>query len=367
MIIKNGTVFGTDGKFSVRDLYIENHKIVSSKKEVTDETVVDAMGLKVIPGLVDIHSHGAFGHDFSDADVEGLKTILKYEKEQGVTSYCPTSMTLPKALLLKIFETAAEAMDTKDGARIVGINMEGPFIDPIRKGAHVEKHIIAPNAELFRECNQKCGHLIKLVTLAPNVEGAMEFIEEVKEEVFISIGHTAASYEQTIEAMEKGAHHITHLYNAMPSMSHREPGVIGAAVDDEECIVELISDGIHIHPSVVRATFKMFGSERVALISDSMMATGMENGTYELGGQKVTVNNQKAVLEDGTIAGSATNLFECMKKAISFGIPEAEAIFAATRNPAVSIGVYDRIGSIEVGKEADLVLIDDGYQIKKVV
>ena len=167
--------------------------------------------------------------------------------------------------------------------------------------------------------------------------------------------------------MKKGAAHVTHLFNAMPSYAHRDPGVVGAAADTENCMVELICDGIHIHPSVVRNTFHMFGSERVVLISDSMMATGMENGTYELGGQEVTMNNRKATMANGTIAGSATNLFDCMKTAMAFGIPEADAIFAATRNPAKSIGVYDRVGSLTPGKEADILLVDEVYNLKKVL
>ena len=284
-----------------------------------------------------------------------------------MTSYCPTSMTLPKEQLLDIFATAVKAGDDKDQARIVGINMEGPFIDPDKKGAHVERHIRKPDIGFFRECNEKSGRLIKLVTLAPNMEGADEFIEELKDEVKISIGHTMAGYDTALAAMKKGANHVTHLFNAMPPFAHRDPGVVGAAADAENCMVELICDGIHIHPSVVRNTFRMFGSERVILISDSMMASGMDNGTYELGGQEVTMNNRKATLANGTIAGSATNLFDCMKIAMEFGIPEADAIFAATRNPAKSIGVYDRVGSLTPGKEADILLVDDDYNLRKVL
>ena len=195
----------------------------------------------------------------------------------------------------------------------------------------------------------------------------MEFIDEVKNETCVSLGHTAADYETSLAAMKRGAHHVTHLYNAMQPFGHRDPGLIGAAFDDPECMVELISDGIHIHPSVVRATFKMFGPERVVLISDSMRATGMENGTYELGGQEVTVKDGKATLANGTIAGSATNLYDCMCKAISFGIPVEEAVFAATRNPARSIGIYDEVGSLSVGKEADILLVNKNMELVKVL
>lgn len=367
MIIKNGFVFQEDGTFEKKDLYVENGLLVFSEKEVTDHTVIDAEGLKVIPGLVDVHSHGAFGHDFCDADPEGLKIILKYEKEHGITSYCPTSMTLAKEKLMDIFSTAAQIEHCEDQARVIGINMEGPLIDIKKKGAQAAEHISVPDPSFFRKCNEASGNQIKLVTLAPNVDKAFEFIREVKDEVVVSIGHTTADYDCAKKAMDLGAKHVTHLYNAMPPFAHRDPGVIGAACDTPDCMVELICDGFHIHPSTIRATFKMFGPERVVLISDSMMATGMPNGKYELGGQEVTMKDNFAALADGTIAGSATNLFDCMKKAMEFGIPESQAIFAATRNPAKSIGVYDRVGSLEPGKYADLLLVDDDYNLIRVI
>lgn len=367
MIIKNGKVFQEDGTYKITDLYVENGKIAASKEELTDLTEIDATGLKVLPGLVDVHSHGAKGHDFSDADTEGLKAILQYEKSQGITSYCPTSMTLPKEQLLKIFQTAVDVETDDTCAHIAGINMEGPFIDPAKKGAHVEGYIAKPDVEFFRDCNSACGNLIKLVTLAPNVEGADEFIRELKDETCISLGHTNAGYDCAAKAMEEGALHITHLYNAMNPMGHREPGMIGAAADNKDCMVELIGDGIHIHPATVRNTFRLFGDERVVLVSDSMMAAGMENGTYELGGQEVTMKDRKATLADGTIAGSATNLFDCVRCVIGMGVPEREALLAATRNPAKSIGIYDVTGSLTPGKRADIVLVDEDLKLVKVL
>lgn len=367
MIIKNGLVFQEDGTFQKKDLYTENGFLVSSEKEVSDKTVIDASGLKVIPGLVDVHSHGAFGHDFCDADPEGLKTILKYEKEHGITSYCPTSMTLAKDRLITIFSTPDKIQESPDLARIIGINMEGPLIDIKKKGAQAGEYVSVPDASFFRKCNEASGNRIKLVTLAPNVDRAYEFIEEVKDEVEISIGHTTANYDCAKKAMDMGVRHVTHLYNAMPPFAHRDPGVVGAACDTPGCMVELICDGFHIHPSTVRTTFKMFGEERVILISDSMMATGMPNGRYELGGQEVIMKDRFAALSDGTLAGSATNLFDCMKKAMEFGIPESTAIFAATRNPAKSIHVYDKVGSLTPGKFADILLVDDQYNLKQVL
>ncbi|RGU30310.1 N-acetylglucosamine-6-phosphate deacetylase [Ruminococcus sp. AF17-22AC] len=366
MIIKGGKVFQEDGSFLEQALYINDHRLVDKAEYQDDEKVIDAEGLLVLPGLVDIHSHGAAGEDFSDGNPEGLKKILQYEKCCGITSYCPTSMTFPKERLRQIFASIKGAQ-TEEEAKVVGINMEGPFLDPAKKGAHVEEWIAAPDAAFVRELNQDVDGLVRLVTLAPNMDGAEEFIKEMHEEVCISLGHTAADYDCASRAMKLGAHHVTHLYNAMQPFGHRAPGLIGAAMDDPECMVELICDGYHIHPSAIRAAFRLFGPERVILISDSMRATGMENGTYELGGQEVTVKDRKAVLKDGTLAGSATNLYGCMCKAIEFGIPLEQAIMAATANPARSIGIFDRVGSIRIGKQADLLLVSENLELKRVI
>ncbi len=366
MIIKRGKVFQEDGNFLEQTLYVNDHRLVDKAEYQDDGEVIDAEGLLVLPGLVDIHSHGAAGEDFSDGNPEGLKKILQYEKRCGITSYCPTSMTFPKERLRQIFASIKGAQ-TEDGATVVGINMEGPFLDPAKKGAHVEKWIAAPDVAFVRELNQDADGLVRLVTVAPNMDGAEEFIKEMHEEVCISLGHTAADYDCASRAMKLGAHHVTHLYNAMQPFGHRAPGLIGAAMDDPECMVELICDGYHIHPSAIRAAFRMFGPERVILISDSMRATGMENGTYELGGQEVTVKDRKAVLKDGTLAGSATNLYGCMCKAVEFGIPLEQAIMAATANPARSIGIFDRVGSIRIGKQADLLLVSENLELKRVI
>ena len=369
MIIKNGNVFQEDGSYKVTDLYIENGRLVASEEEVTDKTELDAAGLKVLPGLVDIHSHGAVRHDFSDADVDGLKVILQYERSQGVTSYCPTSMTLPKEELLKIFQTAKDVDQDETCARIVGINMEGPFLDPAKKGAHVEGYIRKPDIEFFRECNEAAGGLIKLVDIAPEEKGAMDFIEQCHEQVKISIAHTCCNYETACEALEKGVSHMTHLYNAMPGINHRNPGPIIAALE-AGAEVELIADGIHIHPAIVRMTFRIFGADKVILISDSMEATGLLDGDYQLGGQGVTVKGRKAILTEkpDVIAGSVTNLLDCMRNCVqNMGIPLEDAVLAATENPAKSIGVEKDYGKIAVGNYGNLLLLDKELRIKNIV
>ena len=334
--------------------------------DVMDGDVIDGEGCFAIPGLIDIHFHGCAGADFCDADLEGLERMAKYEASVGVTSICPASMTVSEEELHKIMKTAA-VFENKTSARLVGIHMEGPFINEAKKGAQAAENIRLCDETLYRILQAESGNLIKLVDVAPETEGAMEFIEAIKDEVVISIAHTTADYDTAGLALEKGASHVTHLYNAMPAFSHREPGVVGAARDHKNCRVELICDGIHIHPSVVRATFAMFGADRITLISDSMRATGLEDGQYTLGGQDVYVKGTRATLKDGTIAGSVTNLMGCLKTAVlEMGIPLEDAVACATMNPAKEIGIYDQCGSITPGKRADLVLLDEKLNVKAV-
>lgn len=366
MIIRNGMVFQENKNFVQKNVYIEDGKIVRSIQNVKDTTEIDAAGLYVLPGLVDIHSHGAVGHDFSDGDEEGLKEILRYEYSHGITTYCPTSMTVEKEQLYKVFSSMADWKDEKGMSHVAGINMEGPFLDVNKKGAHRPECILKPDVDFFRECNRLCGGKIRLVTLAPNMEGAMEFIQELKEETVISIGHTAADYDTCKKALDAGACHVTHLYNAMNPLEHRAPGPIAAASEDENCVAELICDGIHVHASMIKIAFKLF-PDRIALISDSMRAVGLENGTYELGGQQVHVDGRLATLSNGTIAGSATNVYDCMCTAVSFGIPLEDAIAAATITPAKSIGIFDEVGSLTPGKRADVLLVDKNLKLVRVI
>lgn len=357
MIIRGGSVYQEDKCFAERDLYIENGIIVESPEQVSDNSVISAEGLLVLPGLIDVHSHGAVGHDFSDGNPEGIRQILAYQLSHGITSYCLTSMSLSKKDLLKAFQSVKDWQDESSLAHIAGINMEGPFLNASKRGAHREDCILPPDPDFFRECNSACGNRIRLITLAPETEGALELISELKNDIVVSLGHSSADYQTAKAAFHAGASHVTHLFNAMSPFGHRNPGLIGAATEEQNCMVELICDGVHVHESMVRAAFQLF-PDRIVLISDSMRATGMETGTYDLGGQQVTVSAGHAVLSDGTIAGSVLNLFDCMKKAVSFGIPLEEAIAAATMNPAKSIGIYHITGSLTPGKRADIILVD---------
>jgi len=247
--------------------------------------------------------------------------------------------------------------------------MEGPFISMEKKGAQNGEYIHKPDADMFYRLQKAANGLIKLCDIAPEVEGAMECIETIANDVRVSVAHTAADFDVAEEAFKKGAQHVTHLYNAMPPYSHRAPGVIGAACDNEKVMVELICDGVHSHPATVRTTFKMFGDDRVILISDSMMACGLDDGQYTLGGQDVTVKGNLATLTElGNIAGSVTNLMKCMKKAVKeMQIPLESAVKCATANPAKAIGIFDKYGSLTPGKQADVVLLDKDLEIKYII
>ena len=366
MIIKNGLVFGGDGAFAQRDLYVnDNHKIAADPMP-GDSEVVDASGLYVLPGLVDVHIHGAVGHDFCDGDSKGLQEIAAFLKSQGITSFCPTSMTLPAEELKQIFQSVLKLPEGPAYASVAGIHMEGPFISPAKKGAQKESYIVNPDIACFRELNDACQGMIRLVTIAPELAGSMEFIEALHEEVAISLGHSTADYETALSAFAAGASHATHLFNAMPPLHHRDPGIIGAAFDSPNAFVEIICDGIHLAPSVIRMVFRLFGDDRVILISDAMRAMGMEDGTYELGGQDVFKKGNRATLKDGTLAGSATHLFDCLRHAVSFGIPLESAVKAATANPARSIRA-EHIGSLAPGKEADILLVDQKLRLVRVI
>ena len=370
MIIKNVQVFGEDKTFTPGEIIIESGKFIEAGKfaetAIEEADVVDGEGCFAIPGLVDIHFHGCVGDDFCDGNEDAIANMARYEASVGVTSICPASMTISEGELHQVMRTAG-SYENRLGAKLVAINMEGAFASEKKKGAQAAEHIRKCDLDLYRSLQEESGNLIKLVDVAPETEGAMEFIEAVKGDVVVSIAHTVADYDTAMEALEKGASHVTHLYNAMPPLNHRDPGVVGAARDDENCHVELICDGVHIHPTVVRATFAMFGAERVILISDSMRATGLTDGQYTLGGQDVFVKGPKATLADGTIAGSATDLMGCLRVAVQeMGIPLEDAVACATMNPAKEIGIYDVCGSITPGKAADLVLLDQDLQVKAV-
>lgn len=368
MIIRNAKVFSDGCRFVEKDLVIRDGRIVFGAAPQENEEIIDAQGAYGLPGLVDIHFHGAVGHDFCDADEAGLQAIADFEASKGVLAICPATMTFDEEILNGIMDVAA-AHKNERGADLVGINMEGPYISPRKVGAQNPKYVMAADAGMFRRLQARSGGLIRLVDIAPEEPGNLDFIRECHNEVRISIAHTCTDYETAKEAFAAGASHMTHLYNAMPGITHREPGPIIAALE-EGAEVELITDGVHIHPAMVRFTFNTFGDDHVILIADSMMACGLPDGQYSLGGQAVTVRGPRATLTEhpDTIAGSATCLYDCMKHAVmQMGVPLASAVRAASLNPARSIGIEADYGSLEPGRWGNVILADDQLNIVKVI
>lgn len=364
MIIRNASVYTQEGKFEKKEIYIKDTLFTDQAAEAEDGQVIDASGCVAIPGLTDIHFHGCMGYDFCDGTREAIDAMAVYEASVGVTNIVPASMTLSEEELLGICKAAKaykeEGIQDKK-AHFWGINMEGPFVSTAKKGAQNGAYIHKPDLEMFDRLQRASGNCVKLLDIAPEAEGAMELIDQRHNQVVISLAHTCADYDIAREAFRRGADHVTHLYNAMNPYTHRAPGLIGAAADEEKVQVELICDGVHIHPAAVRTTFKIFGDDRIILISDSMRATGLEDGDYTLGGQDVKVTGNLATLKDGTIAGSVTNLIDCMRTAVlKMGIPLESAVKCAAVNPAKCVGIYDSCGSITPGKYADVILLDQG-------
>lgn len=367
LILKNAKIVNNNFHFINADLEINNEKVAEIKPGLTGENEIDLTGFVIVPGFVDIHIHGCAGADTSDADKDSLTKMCAHLATKGVTSFCPTTMTVSQELIRKSVMTVKECMDNQPkGAVIAGVNMEGPYISKSRKGAQSEEYIKNPNFIEFKKLYDECGGIIKLVDIAPESDGADEFIKEASKLCTVSIAHTEADYKCTKHAFNLGISHATHMYNAMPGMTHRAPGVVGAIFDDERIRAEIICDGFHIDPAVLRITFGAL-KDRAVIISDSMRSADEPDGTSELGGQTVYVKDGCARLKDGTIAGSTTNIHQEVKNLISYGVPFLNVIKAATISPAKEIKEDDKIGSIKKGKYADLVVMDPQLNIKMVI
>lgn len=391
MIIKNVKVFTEEKQFIPGAVIICGDRItnvvldspVPREQLQSGEEVVDGEGCYCFPGMIDLHFHGCKGYDFCDGTKEAVEEIARYEASIGVTAIAPATMTLPVKDLGQILENGAafrrEQMKAERSdsvyvkmADLLGINMEGPFISPVKKGAQDASYIIPCSVEVCRQFLETSEGLVKFIGLAPeevSVEQAEEFIKEMRDEVSVSLAHTNADYDSAKAAFDAGACHLVHMYNAMPPFTHRVPGVIGAAADSPHVMAEIICDGVHIHPSAVRGAFALMGEERMIFISDSMRAAGMPDGIYTLGGQDVQVQGNHATLvSDGSLAGSVTTLPDCVRTAVrDMDIPLETAIACATINPAISLGEEADYGSLAPGKKADIVLWDENLELKKVI
>ena len=369
MIYCNAKIYGADfqfhtGAFEVKDGLFSQVLL----KEVPSDAI-DLNGALVIPGLIDIHSHGNSGADFSDGDYDGLKTMARYYASCGVTSFAPASMTLPYDILEKAFATAVALTEEQpEGcAFLMGIQMEGPYFSYKKRGAQNPDYLKDPDFEGFQKLHNGCNGLVRIVDVAPELPGAAEFTRQASKLCTVSVAHTDSDYDHAKEVFDNGASHLTHLYNAMPAINHRNPGVIPAAVENPNVRAEIICDGYHIHPASVRLAFSMFGRERMILVSDSGRCAGLEEGSkFELGGQDAWLRDGVGRLGDGTIACSAANLWDCMKNVITWGIPVEDAIRAATYNPACAIHADSMVGSIAPGKRADFVVCSQDFSEKRV-
>lgn len=355
MRYENGWIFA-DGRFARGGFSVENGRFAHVLEDVPGPAE-DLDGALVIPGLVDIHVHGCAGADFSDGDYAGLVRMARYLARRGVTSFAPASMTLPYDALDKAFHAAARLHreGLADGARLMGIQMEGPFLSREKRGSQNPAYLRLPDWDRFLRLYDAAEGLLRIVDVAPELPGAVEFTRRASEKCRVSVAHTAAGYDQAAAVFDAGATHLTHLFNAMSGIHHRHPGPIGAASERENVTAELICDGIHVHPSAVRMAFRLFPG-RICLISDALRCCGMADGSYSLGGQEILLSGGVARLTGGAIAGSAADLYQCMRRAVSFGIPREQAVWAATALPARVIGRESETGAIADGRAADFVI-----------
>lgn len=355
MRYENGWIFAA-GRFVRGGFSVENGRFAHVLEDVPGPAE-DLDGALVIPGLVDIHVHGCAGADFSDGDYAGLVRMARYLARRGVTSFAPASMTLPYDALDKAFHAAARLRreGLADGARLMGIQMEGPFLSREKRGSQNPAYLRLPDWDRFLRLYDAAEGLLRIVDVAPELPGAVEFTRRASEKCRVSVAHTAAGYDQAAAVFDAGATHLTHLFNAMSGIHHRHPGPIGAASERENVTAELICDGIHVHPSAVRMAFRLFPG-RICLISDALRCCGMADGSYSLGGQEILLSGGVARLTGGAIAGSAADLYQCMRRAVSFGIPREQAVWAATALPARVIGRESETGAIADGRAADFVI-----------
>lgn len=355
MILKNADIFDSDFALRRADVRVEDGKIAEIGENLNGGEEHDLSGCVILPGFIDIHIHGCGGADFSDAQPHTLETMSRTLASFGVTSFCPASMTLPYDRIEKAFENAAGYLGKECGAYIHGINMEGPFLSYSKRGAQNPEYLHEPDIDELKKLDKICK--IRLVSLAPELPGAIEFAHEASKICTVSAAHTAATFEQAELGYKNGITHTTHLLNGMDPIYNRKPGAAVAALRAENATAELISDGMHIHPAYLTLLYKILGEDRSVAVSDSMCASGLGDGEYELGGTTVYVKAGKALLADGTIAASTTNIFAEFGNIISFGVPVRQAVKSCTINPARAIGVDGVTGSIAVGKRADFTVL----------
>ncbi len=365
MLLKNGTVLCDDFEFKNIDISVKDSKI--SFENTENDEIIDCTDCYVVPGLIDVHTHGALGYESTDNSREAIEIFSRYMAENGVTTYLPTFATVSHDELMSAAKNIKDVIENgSTGANIGGIHMEGPYFNEKYKGAQDPKNLRLPDPDEFDEINAASGNMVKLIAIAPELEGAFEFIKAKKDVVTISIGHTDSDYETAMHAIELGATELTHSFNGMRGFHHRNPNAIGAALDSK-IYCEAICDGIHLSPSAIRLIYNMVGNDKMVMVSDSIRCAGLPDGETLSGGLTVYIKDGQARLADGTIAGSTAKLFDGVKNVIKFGIKIEHAFKMATINPAKAVKIDDVTGSIAEGKRADLLVLDKDLNLKKVI
>ncbi|WP_407272936.1 N-acetylglucosamine-6-phosphate deacetylase [Radiobacillus sp. PE A8.2] len=374
LILTNIQVYTDNGVIPDGYIKIEDGKItdVNDINHLTKSKDMDIVALpnksKAIPGMIDIHIHGVNGSDVMDGTTESLLNMVSSLPQEGTTSFLATTITQDKELIEKALINASDFMlnhQLSGQSEIIGVHLEGPFLNKTKAGAQPLNHIIEPNLDLFKRWQALANDNIKLVTLAPEEPMATELIHYLKENgIIASVGHSDATLEEVDHAIKAGLSHVTHLFNQMSGLHHREPGVVGAALLRDHLMVEIITDGVHVRPEAVQLAYKQKTADKMILITDAMRAKCLKNGTYDLGGQQVTVEGGKALLENGTLAGSVLPMGQALKNVLTFtNCTLEEAISMTSVNPAKELDIYDRKGSLTIGKDADIVILDDDQEI----
>lgn len=363
MILKNALVMDEDFCLKEVDIRIENEKITEIGKGLSGNDVLDFTGRYILPGFIDTHIHGAYGIRIDDA-VGDYNRITEFEASQGVTAIAITTDTAEFTDILEQIERAVVISEKCKGTKIVAIHAEGPFLSQSKKGAMSPEYILAPDNEKLDKMIEAGKGMLKLITIAPDNDGSIEFIRYAKSKgLVVSMGHTDADYETALAAIDAGATQLTHTFNAMRAINHREPGVLGAVFENESVKCEVICDYIHLHPAIIKMIYKIKGADKINMISDSGTAAGLDISGFEVNGVKRYIKDGVVRLADGTIAGSARTLLDGVKNLISSGIPLEDVSKMASLNPAKTLGIDDETGSIAVGKLADLVVLDKDLNV----
>lgn len=377
ILIKNATIYLDDSTLQDGYILIDGETIkeigpAHQAPEQADEVLTLTSNEVVLPGFIDMHIHGAGGSDAMDGTEEAVAHMAAILPREGTTSFLPTTMTQsPRNIeqALHTIDQYSQSDNIPGRADVIGIHLEGPFVNPSKAGAQPVQYIMNPDLQLFKKWEELSGNSIKQVTLAPEEPGGRELVEYLNEKGIIpSIGHTGATYQEAMEAISLGASQATHLFNQMTGLHHRDIGAAGASLMNDAIYAELIVDGIHVSPEMVKLSLKLKGVDRTILITDAMRAKGLSDGKYDLGGQDVFVKGKEARLEDGALAGSILKMNDAIKNIITFtGCSLRDAVQMAAANPAKQLNIYDKKGSIAIGKDADIVILDDDYQVRTTI